>query len=158
MLRSLRAFFQRKPPAIRITIDADGVRRALQGYIESSTDEPEVLAIAKTHHALPLWRDMGGVLYLQPDGHIIASTWDVPGRVKPVADIRPHRDMLHAARAKAGRKYPEIQGLTPEKGPGAVPCRSSDGHGNLLGMSIQPGDVLCGCGGLGWLPEPPEPR
>jgi len=150
--------FKRRPPEIRISVDAAGVERALEDYLTAASDDPDVLHNARVHHALPISKDMGGALYLRPDGHILSSGWDTPREVEPVVDIRQHRDILHAARAHAAQQFPDIIGLLPERGPQAVNCMSCDGHGRLKGISDKYPNVVCACGGLGWIPEPPEPR
>ena len=60
--------------------------------------ELRISVIARAQHALPIWQDFGGAMFLRPDGHILGSDWDRPGFVEILTDNRPNRDMVHAAR------------------------------------------------------------
>lgn len=141
---------------LRILVVPGQVEAALEAYL-AGTDDGEVMATARAYQALPFWRDFGGVLYLQPDGAILASGWESPGHVEPVADLRPNRDVLHAARGCASRDLPSIEGLCPVRPADAVPCPGCDGTGVITPWGAGHPNIRCGCGGLGWLPEAPAP-
>jgi glycine/D-amino acid oxidase-like deaminating enzyme len=140
---------------LRIPVSPSSVEHVLAGYLRRADDDPRVFAIAQAQHALPIWRDFGGVIYLRPDGQLLGSGWDSPGVVEALTDNRPNRDMLHAARGYASKEFPSIEGLVPQRGRGAVPCHTCDGTGRIPGISDRNDNVRCSCGGLGWLPEAP---
>jgi hypothetical protein len=124
----------------------------LADYLETVKDQPEVVAAAKAHHALPFWGDIGGCLLLRPSGSIVAFGWDTPTVVEPVEDTARDRGLVHAARGAAAKRFPNITGLSPEPGPSARTCPGCKGTGRIP-FDIANDNFVCQCGGLGWLPE-----
>jgi len=138
----------------QIVVDALEVELAIAEYLAQADEQVEVQAAARRHNALPFWRDVGGCLFLRPDGTIWSMGWDTPELFEPVSDFKPDRGVVHAARGYASKEFPSISGLEPQRGPAAVPCLTCDGKGNIAGVTDKHPNVKCSCGGLGWLPEP----
>jgi len=138
---------------MRITVDPDAVEGALVEYLRTAGDGQPEVAAARAHHALPFWRDIGGCLLLQPNGTILGLEWDNPSLVDSVADTPRDRKLVHAARASAAERFPDISGLRPERGPDVKICPSCGGTGRLTRFGEPPVNVVCECGGLGWIPE-----
>jgi hypothetical protein len=70
--------------------------------------------------------------------------------VEPVGAGGEHdRRMVHAARAEGGRRFPTISGLAPVRDASARVCASCGGSGKLASV---PEDIVCECGGVGWVP------
>jgi hypothetical protein len=57
--------------------------------------------------------------------------------------------MVHAARAWASRRFPDIRGLAPRRGAESKVCPGCKGTGRLPDV---PENIVCACGGLGWIP------
>jgi hypothetical protein len=143
--------------SLHIPVVPSQVQAALLAYLERAEDDESVLSLARSSHALPFWRDFGGALFLRPDGEVLASDWERPGYIELLADIRPNRDLLHAARGWATKELPSLDGLAPVRPPEAVPCLTCDGTGLIPKWTDRTPNLVCACGGLGWLPEPPAP-
>jgi hypothetical protein len=141
---------------LHIQVEPEEVRRLVASYLQATRDDPGLVALARSHGGLPFWQDFGGALLLTPDGAVLGTDWERPGFVEPLTNIRPHRELLHAARGWAARTYPTLLGLAPERPDTAVACRTCDGTGRIPGLGEEHSNVRCGCGGLGWLPEEPE--
>jgi hypothetical protein len=127
-------------------LDAAAIDLALTRYLAS--DDPQfsdVRTWARYHHALPLIVDMGGCIALRPTGELISFDWD--NEKEATLDVGPYN--THIARGVGSRKYPEIDGLAPVRPAQAKTCPLCGGSG-----SPEPGasNVVCRCGGLGWVP------
>ena len=136
---------------MRIDVDSREVTAAVAKYLNRPGNDPaEAIAAARTHGLLPLWNDMGGSLLLRPDGEVLTFGWDTPGKLEPVSNSVQDRQIVHAARGSASAKFPSIRGLAPARDQDAVVCPSCNGQGRTPGM---PSNIVCACGGLGWLPH-----
>jgi glycine/D-amino acid oxidase-like deaminating enzyme len=135
---------------MRISVDQADVEGAIESYIrEPGNDPAQVVAAARTHRLLPLWKDIGGCILLRADGELLAFGWDTPTRLEAIRDDSPDRSIIHAARGWASRRFPDVRGLRPERGPSSIECPTCKGTGQLVGF---PENLTCACGGLGWIP------
>ncbi len=134
-----------------LDVDAKAVEAALQNYLTHPDEGAgELLRFAQQHHVLPLWTDWMGCIALRPTGQLVFFAWDDPEKVEPVGAAGDHdRRMVHAARAEGGRRFPTISGLAPVRDASARVCASCGGSGKLASV---PEDIVCQCGGLGWVP------
>jgi len=96
--------------------------------------------------ALPLTLDMGGCLAIRADGEIISFLWDEPHDVKIERDPRRRNIALY----QGSLKYPELAPLVPSRPTDAKPCGNCAGIAAIRAQGID--NVVCACGGLGWLP------
>lgn len=107
---------------------------------------------------LPLQLDMGGFFALAPDGTVIAVPWDRPDQPRP--STPRERDIALLAGSK---QYPELQALLPKRPPNARACSECGGTGIHPAAAAGLANVLCWCGGYGWVPDswgaptPPAP-
>jgi len=136
-------------PNFVVAVDADEVTRALEDYLQSDRDTPDIIGQARMHRALPLMMDWGGCVALRPTGELVSWAWDDPAQVSPVGDAGEHdRRIVHAARARGAGRFPQITGLAPVRDENARRCPTCKGTGKLEGM---PENIICACGGLGWI-------
>jgi hypothetical protein len=99
--------------------------------------------------ALPLCLDLGGCTALRSDGEIISFAWDAPYGLKVEDDLR----LRNAALYQGSRKYPELAVLVPARPPTARDCPHCGGSGaSPLALQVGAENMVCFCGGLGWLP------
>ena len=99
---------------------------------------------ARRHQALPLYADLGGILFLRPDGEVLVGS----GVSGEMLEVETNRAWNITLRVIAAEQYPELKPLLPEKPPGASTCTSCDGSGKAV---VASGHVTCGgCFGLGW--------
>jgi hypothetical protein len=109
------------------------------------------LRLARLHQVLPLWTDMGGCIALRPSGQLVFFAWDDPEKLEPVGAAEAHDlRMVHAARAVGSRRFPSIAGLAPVRDSSARVCPFCGGSGKLV---FVPDNIVCECGGLGWVPS-----
>jgi hypothetical protein len=135
---------------VRIEVDRKSVEDAVTAYLLAPGKDPaEAVAAAQKYRLLPLWKDFGGCILLRSDGELLSFGWDTPTRLEPIPDTEPDRGMVHAARGWASRRFPTVQGLAPQRGAESKVCPGCKGTGQLLGI---PDNIVCACGGLGWIP------
>jgi hypothetical protein len=95
-------------------------------------------------NALPLYFDWTGAIGIRPDGAIV--DWDYDNLS---AGAREVTDPLwvHTALVSGAKRYPLLQHLIPARQVDAVTCDACGGLGYLPKWP----NVVCWCGGLGWL-------
>lgn len=113
---------------------------------------------ARQLRVLPLLELWGGFVGLRSDGELLCVDEGPPMRAVPLAesDWRPGPAAIrHLALASGIARFPELAFMRPERTPDAISCWECDGHGRMnIGGKPAPLEILCACGGLGWLPAP----
>jgi len=134
-----------------LTVDAQAIELALKEYLTHPDEGAgELVRICQLHHVLPLWTDWVGCIALQPTGRLVFIVWDDPEKVETLGAAGDQdRRMAHAARAEGSRRFPAISGLAPVRDASARVCPSCGGSGKPASI---PDNVVCECGGLGWIP------
>jgi hypothetical protein len=112
----------------------------------------EAASLVRQVRALPLHSDGGGFYGLRSTGELIEVRWDEPESVQPLTDARSRNLALHQG---AGR-YPELSDLEPVRNSEAIVCASCYGSGLARVPPYLQQQVVCWCGGLGWLPSPAD--
>ena len=133
------------PGSIRLTASqAEAIEGAIKSYVDYAT-AVDLASIRRLHKILPLLVDSGGVSGITSEGHVLEVMWDSPGTAR-VAD--PHmRDLTLIVGA---RQFPFLRTLLPEPGPRPKVCPMCGGSGSP-GPGLE--NVVCWCGGLGWVPD-----
>ena len=127
------------------------LRRAIQSLVDrwlgSPPNDPEFVEVVRASGALPVYADMGGTLFLRPDGEILVLEHD--SRDAPQIEADPGWRMT--AVVVGAEKYPELGRLLPARPLGTGDCEGCRGRGRVRFGDIDH-DFLCGtCHGLGWL-------
>ncbi len=134
-----------------VSVSRAAIQAEINRYIAEHDDDdpPEARTGAERHQVLPLLNDFTGCWALTPEGRLVFFSWAAPGVLELVSD-RPV-DVLgtHVALAIGSRRYSALADISPKRTPDAVPCESCDGSGHISGA---PANMVCACGGLGWLP------
>jgi hypothetical protein len=127
------------------------IRSRQQSLVSNSSSLPsELLRLTAEIDALPVYWDMGGVLALTPNGEVIMFSWDDPTGVQTVHDAV----IRNLALFQASKRYPELQSLAPSRPPDAHECSYCRGTGYPSALENSGTEnVVCHCGGLGWLPN-----
>lgn len=103
---------------------------------------------AAAHDVLLFVVDMGGIAGMRADGELVEVAWDDQA-AKPITSPRWH-DLVLLAGAK---HYVELEPLLPKRTPQDRDCSSCGGTGTAL-LDARPLDnVVCSCGGLGFIPS-----
>jgi hypothetical protein len=105
--------------------------------------------LARSHRVLPIYGDFMGFWALTREGDIAFLADDLVGVFEPVLDQEPNLRGIHVALAIIARRYPALAPYCPERPANARPCHQCDGSGRISGA---PADILCECGGAGWVP------
>ena len=135
---------------MHLDVNAAAVRGAIKEYCAAPNfGPPEAAEGARRHDVLPLWNDFMGCIAIRPDGEVVFFSWDDVGALEVVAEIGPDQAMVHAARGFGSRRFPMLAGIAPARGPEARTCGTCKGEGVIPGV---PENVVCECGGLGWVP------
>ena len=105
--------------------------------------------LARRLGVLPLTWDMGGCAALRPTGEIVTWIWDEESKASVEAGpLERNRALLQGA-----AKYPSLRPFLPVRPADAETCRDCSGTGKLSGLPESfPGQLVCFCGGAGWLP------
>jgi hypothetical protein len=125
----------------------DVVEQLLSEYVaETTPDSLGLREAANRLRFLPLVNDMGGCFGIRPNGEIVSCLWDELDHVRIETDPWIRAMVIY----RGSLRRPVLQALVPQRPETAVRCPSCDGTGKLAGYS---GNVVCGCGGLGWLDQ-----
>jgi len=116
---------------------AAAVRR-LSAEAAADTSDPGTREVLKRTGGVPVYQDMGGVLIVTPSGQVLAYDPESGAVVEP----EPRWERL--ALVRAARRFPELEGLMPERPETSVECHACGGSGAKMGLP-------CGvCFGTGW--------
>jgi hypothetical protein len=111
-------------------------------------EKTDVHAVVETTGTLPVYRDIGGTLFLRPDGEILGCDHDSDGPPVPQNDPAWRITAL----VVAAEKFPDLAVFLPDRPSLAVDCAACDGRGHITVPEIDK-EFLCEkCCGLGWLP------
>ena len=122
----------------------------LTRYLASDSKEPRAAhAGAARHRVLPLFTDFMGCWALDMAGRLVFFAWEVPEALEPVSDGPVDEIGANAALALGSVRFPALAAIRPVRPADALPCTTCDGTGRLIDV---PDNIVCACGGLGWLP------
>ena len=100
---------------------------------------------------LPVYTDWERYYALTPQADAVSA--ESAAWLKQVELVGLQRN---AVLAQASTRYPELASLRPVRGPQDVICPWCKGAGSFTvergPQVLSPGNVTCGCGGLGWVP------
>jgi hypothetical protein len=123
------------------------IQELVDRWLASPSNDPELAEAVRKSGALPIYADMGGTLFLRPDGEILALDHDSPD----TPQIEDDPSWKITAVVVGAEKYPELGPLLPARPSGAANCPECEGRGSFRFRNIDR-DLLCGkCHGLGWL-------
>jgi hypothetical protein len=114
---------------------------------EGSTEPADLKHLAERHHVLPVLIDWSAFWGLRPDGDILLIPTEEGGGVQLEAEERA----LRIAIFRGVKKYPELEPLVPDRPGGAPDCPHCEGRGRIDILGVEPDNIVCYCGGLGWL-------
>lgn len=130
-----------------------GLQAVIRSLIErwlASPDHPDVTEAVRVSGALPVYADMGGTLFLRPDGEILALAHDEGDEPQLETDER----WRITAVVVGAEKYPELRPLLPIRPAETEDCDACAGQGRIRVAEIDY-RFLCGnCYGLGWVAPP----
>lgn len=114
-------------------------------------DDPMgVSAMAIRLGMLPLSLDAGGVVGLKRDGRVVSVGWEDASQERPITRTRD-KDV---ALIDGARRYKFLKPLLPVRSPDARVCAECLGTGvHPLAAEANVDNVVCQCGGLGWIPD-----
>lgn len=126
------------------------IRGLIALHYGPAADDPHDLRpwVAK-HAALPVTMDMGGGFALSVTGEVLSFLWDDLERSEVVEDARLRRIALYLG----SLKYSELAPFVPDRPSEAVPCPHCHGAGGVAGLPQELDNIVCYCGGLGWLAQ-----
>jgi hypothetical protein len=106
------------------------------------------LPFVREHQALPLyvaWTETTGI---RADGTLIRwVTEDGWGDGRELGVI----PWVNLALVQGAKRYPELRRLIPDRPKEARTCDQCNGSGTIPGLSEKYANLICKCGGIGWL-------
>jgi hypothetical protein len=134
----------------QVDVSREVLETELGRYLAAgSSDHPKAHAGAARHRVLPLFNDFVGCWALDMSGRLVFFPWEAPEELDLVSDNPVDAIGTNVALAVGSARFPALAMIRPVRSADAVPCTSCDGTGRLVGA---PDNVICACGGLGWLP------
>ena len=105
---------------------------------------PDIMGVATSRSAWPVYADMGGVLFLDPSGQVILLKDD-----SPEPTVETDVTWRLTALVSAAEQVPKFRQLLPVRPRNVPRCELCDGRGKVSITSA--GWIRCGqCSGLGW--------
>ena len=123
----------------------------LTSRIDSFANDPEETEYlrehASRHLVLPLAIDWTGFWGLRSDGEILLVYTEEEQQPVVESEDRIRRMALF----QGAKRYTELGALVPTRSPAARDCPHCLGTGIIDPPGIEPGTIVCYCGGLGWV-------
>jgi hypothetical protein len=122
------------------------IRQAIENRLAEYLSRPDevwgVADIARQYNALPVYLDMGGMLFLTPSGDVFFLGNEDGDSMQPETSI----EWRTIAAVVASEKYPELAALRPQRPDSAIDCPECGGTGRVMPQRLRCGDCLS----LGW--------
>jgi hypothetical protein len=138
------------------------ITELIQDYVtDAAPDTNNLRRLAAENVVLPLLTDWGGVLAISPGGEVISFPFgaDAGSNAAPSSGdtgrptIETDPRIRNLALFQGSKKYPELKELIVKPADARV-CPSCGGTGvepNAASHNLS--NVVCYCGGLGWVPS-----
>lgn len=129
---------------------SDWIEQRIAAFLVSGEPAPEhARAIAAALRVLPLMYDWSALAAIRPDGELLWVDYDPPRGVRPIADALTRHIVLF----QGSKRHPAVPGLFPERLDDAEDCPACAGTGMVRIDGRDFPNVVCRCGGSGWLPR-----
>lgn len=116
---------------------------------DPSPGQNDLRRLAADKQVLPLFLDSGGILTINGSGEILSFLWEDTSCPRVENDPR----IRNLALFQGSRKFPKLKDLVPVKPNNAQVCQDCGGTGIYHAIKkIDADNIVCYCGGLGWLP------
>jgi ribosomal protein S18 acetylase RimI-like enzyme len=140
-------------------MDRAAWQRAFDAYLEDPRAFPAdaVMEWAKTSRCLPIYWDWTHAFAIDEHGNVHANEiepWPMPVEMNRLIPITPaivtNVQLLNLALHQGTKLHPWLADLFPKRPADAIDC--------TCGGKELPADLICVCGGAGWLPNPGPPH
>lgn len=122
------------------------VRQRVASVAADWADDPDgVGRMAQEFEVIPLLFDWGGFIGMGSTGRFLSVSVERSVRVTPLLCPRFQDYAIFSGL----RFYPELAPLLPERPVDASNCKDCGGTGKFW----LAGNIVCPCGGLGWIPD-----
>ena len=133
------------------------IETRLKEFLSSVGDDaPYEHRLAAEFGVLPLFSDWTECRAIRANGEIVSFMFDNswhPEIETPNLQVEGDARWRHLALFQGAKKYPELSVLIPSRSIGAVDCPWCEGQGEITGTQSKLKELVCYCGGVGWLPE-----
>ena len=126
------------------------ISKLIADYITGSApDSNNVRQVVAQKNVLPLLLDVGGVVAINPDGHVLSFLWDDTEHPRLESDPR----IRNVALFQGSKAISRAERPVPTKPGDARTCPSCGGSGiDSAAAKLNVDNIVCYCGGLGWIP------
>ena len=103
----------------------------------------------RTHRALPLYVGWTETLGIRADGRLVR--WSTEGELPGAREFKD-ATWMNTALVQGAQRYPQLRRLIPLRPASARTCSGCQGTGKISGLPPNLENVICECGGIGWIP------
>lgn len=104
----------------------------------------------RSHEALPLYVGWTETLGIRADGSLVR--WSTENEWPGVREYE-NAIWVNIALVRGAADYPQLRRLIPKRPPDATTCDACQGAGIIPDLPAHLKDLVCKCGGIGWLPS-----
>jgi hypothetical protein len=131
---------------------AEFIRERIEKFdIEAPRELQWQAGYVREHQALPLYLGWTETLGIRADGLLIR--WSTENEWPGVREFGDST-WVNIALVQGAIRFPQLQSLIPKRPATATTCETCQGTGKL-GLPPEYADVICKCGGIGWIPITP---
>ncbi len=132
---------------------AEFIRARVAGFEAEAPPELQwQTGYVREHQALPLYLGWTETIGIRADGTLVR--WATEGNWSDGTEFAEDT-WVNLAIVQGALRYPELHGLIPERPSDATTCDQCQGSGKLQ-LPPEYANVICNCGGIGWIPTRPR--
>ncbi|MBK7582659.1 MAG: hypothetical protein IPI67_20985 [Myxococcales bacterium] len=137
----------------RISVEPEAREFIAERIARFKTEAPQELQwqteYVRTNQALPLYIGWTETFAIRPDGDLVR--WSTEGEWPGVRPL-DGAIWINSALVQGAKRYPQLKSLIPDRSTDARTCDDCGGTGTIGGVPGPFDNVVCRCGGIGWLP------
>ena len=129
---------------------SDTIRRLIREFVSGHQDHlhmKELQRTAEKYELLPVGFNWDPCC-ITPAGEVVVFSWDDHEDYRIETDQRLINGILY----QGIKKYPELSELMPVRTENDLECDFCHGKGTVPFAATDVSNIVCFCGGLGWLP------
>lgn len=128
------------------------IRKLIDGFVEYPPEKLDwQIPFVRANDALPLYIGWTETTGITSNGEIVI--WNTESEVRFIDEI--DTQLFHASLMAGVNRYSALHFLTPNRPDAALTCEACRGTGRIPHIRFE--NVICQCGGVGWLTPESSP-